>query len=166
MNQLTPAEIEKAHRIWYVKNGLQKPEQDLAPFLSSEIQSFAPTREGWLKRTRNLMSLSGEAAARKMGISRAAYAKFEEGEALGTISLSSLDKAAKALDCELVYALRPRNKKLHSESLWKTLFQTVKNHPSLQSCDPHKKSETIVGLITQLTTDGEFRKSQGWSQRK
>jgi transcriptional regulator with XRE-family HTH domain len=165
MKQLTLAEIETAYRLWYLKSELYKPEQSLAPFLDEKARAFELNREGWLKKIRTLLQLSGDAVARKMDMSRAAYAKFEEGEALGTISLASLDKAARAMDYELVYAIRPKNRKFHSEGLWRVLLQTTMNHPLLQSCDPRRKPQALVSLITKLMADGEFRKIQGWSQR-
>ena len=41
-------------------------------------------------------------------MSRQSYAQFEASEARGAISVSSLRRAARALDCELVYFIVPR----------------------------------------------------------
>jgi transcriptional regulator with XRE-family HTH domain len=43
-----------------------------------------------------------------MGVSRATVARLEQNERKRTITLSSLDRAAAALDCELIYVLVPR----------------------------------------------------------
>ena len=46
--------------------------------------------------------------ARRLGISQPRIFKMEEAEAHGSITLGTLERAAQALDCRLVYALVPR----------------------------------------------------------
>jgi len=52
--------------------------------------------------------LSQEAVAKKLRVKRQSYAQFETAEERGSISLSSLQRAAEAMDCELVYFIVPR----------------------------------------------------------
>jgi transcriptional regulator with XRE-family HTH domain len=46
--------------------------------------------------------------ASKAGVKRQSYAQFETAEERGTISLSSLRRAAEAMDCEFIYFVVPR----------------------------------------------------------
>lgn len=65
---------------------------------------------GWLRAIRESINVSQSSLAKKLGISRQAYAEFETAEARGAISLASLQRAAEALGCELVYFALPREK--------------------------------------------------------
>lgn len=51
--------------------------------------------------------MSGEALAIRLGVSRSAVTKLEQGEVSGGITIGKLDQIAAALDCTLVYALIP-----------------------------------------------------------
>lgn len=63
---------------------------------------------GWLRTVRQALGLAQAAVAEKSGITQQAYAQFERGETAGTLSLGNLQRAAEAMDCELVYFLVPR----------------------------------------------------------
>lgn len=47
--------------------------------------------------------------ARRMGVSRSRITQAEHAEAAGNIKLSTLERAAEALGCEVVYAIVPRS---------------------------------------------------------
>jgi predicted DNA-binding mobile mystery protein A len=47
--------------------------------------------------------------ARRLGIAQSGIVTLEQREAQGTITLETLSRAAKALDCQLVYAIVPRD---------------------------------------------------------
>ena len=63
---------------------------------------------GWLRAVRTAVGFSQNALAKNLGITRQAYAQFEATEKSGAISLGSLERAAGAMDCELVYFIVPR----------------------------------------------------------
>jgi predicted DNA-binding mobile mystery protein A len=65
---------------------------------------------GWLKAVRDALGLSSSAVAAKIGVSRQAYSNLELREHKGTVSLESLEKAARALDCDLIYFLLPHQR--------------------------------------------------------
>jgi len=46
--------------------------------------------------------------AARLGVGQSRVAALEHGEAAGSIKLETLERAAEALDCDLVYALVPR----------------------------------------------------------
>ena len=62
----------------------------------------------WLVEARKKKGLSQEQVAKKISIKRQSYADLEAAEQRGAISLNSLQRAAEAMDCELVYFIVPR----------------------------------------------------------
>ena len=52
--------------------------------------------------------MTAEQLGERIGISQPSVQRLERSEAEGTIQLSSLRRAAEALDCEVIYALVPR----------------------------------------------------------
>jgi predicted DNA-binding mobile mystery protein A len=75
---------------------------------AAEMKSLEPPRGGWLRAIRTALEMPQDYVARRLGVSQAAVAKYEMGEKDGSIQLTSLRKAADAMDCDLVYALIPR----------------------------------------------------------
>jgi predicted DNA-binding mobile mystery protein A len=57
---------------------------------------------------REAVGLKQVEIAKKIGVTAASYSDLESSEARGAISLSSLARAAEAMDCEVVYFLVPR----------------------------------------------------------
>jgi len=76
------------------------------PFKNS---SLSTPHEGWIRRVRLSLGMSQVELARILKINQRSLHQLEVSEALKNIRLSSLERAAEALDCELVYAFVPRN---------------------------------------------------------
>lgn len=57
---------------------------------------------------REAVGLTQAEVAERAGVKRQSYAEFENAEKRGSITLSSLRRAAEAMDCELVYYVAPR----------------------------------------------------------
>lgn len=68
---------------------------------------YAPPRLGWIRAIRDALGMSAADVAARMGISGASVRSLEEKERTGGIRLSSLQRAAQAMDCTLVYAFIP-----------------------------------------------------------
>ncbi len=66
-----------------------------------------PTR-GWIKAIREAFGMTTTQLGRRLGISQPGVIGIEKAEASRSITLESLERAAQALDCRLVYALVPR----------------------------------------------------------
>lgn len=81
--------------------------------LERKIQQWMPLRadgkppSGWLKAIRGALGLSTRQLAARLGVAHAAILQFEKREVRGKISLDSLDKVARAMNCTLVYAIVP-----------------------------------------------------------
>jgi len=68
----------------------------------------ARPRSGWIRAIRTALGMSQAVLARRLGVSAAAVNKLENAEVHGGITVTKLEEVARALDCELVYALVPR----------------------------------------------------------
>ena len=77
--------------------------EELRPLLR---QLTRPTR-GWIKAIREGLGMTSAQLAARMDIRQPSFAELEKSEADKRITLASLERVAKALDCQLVYALVP-----------------------------------------------------------
>ena len=68
---------------------------------------YAAPRLGWIRAIRDALGMSAADLAARMGISGASVRSLEEKEMTGGIRLSSLRRAAEAMDCTVVYAFIP-----------------------------------------------------------
>ncbi len=64
---------------------------------------------GWIRAVRDALGMSSADLARRTGVTRAAVAAMESSERARTIRLSTLDRAAEAMGCTVVYALVPND---------------------------------------------------------
>lgn len=85
---------------------LKQMDELLAPLLASV--ELMPPREGWIKGIRTSLGMRTRQLAARLGLSPSAVSQMEGREASGSITLAALGKAARAMDCNLVYALVPR----------------------------------------------------------
>lgn len=74
--------------------------------LTSEALARPP--RGWIKAIREALGMTSAQLAKRLGVSQPRVIAIEQAEAKGSITLDSLERAAHALDCQLVYALVPR----------------------------------------------------------
>jgi len=63
---------------------------------------------GWLRAVRQAVGMPVDEVARRLGVCRWEVFRLEKSESESRIMLGTLRRAAAALDCELVYALAPR----------------------------------------------------------
>ena len=165
MKSLTKKELDFAYQIWQKNYQFSFVDEELAPFLKNEVLSFAENKPGWLSKTRKAQFLSAQTLADKLGVSRPAYSQMEASEEMGTISLLNLSRAAESMNCELVYAIRPKSKKLHTHKIWETLLQKALVHPWLQKCDQRKRGPALASIALETMNDPAFRRSKNWSNK-
>lgn len=77
---------------------------DLKPFVSAAVR---PTR-GWIRAIRDGLGMTTGQLAQRMGVKQPRIIELEKGEASGKITVQSLERAAEAMGCRLVYALVPK----------------------------------------------------------
>ncbi|TCK19348.1 putative DNA-binding mobile mystery protein A [Thiogranum longum] len=70
--------------------------------------AFARPPRGWIKAIREALGMTTAQLGKRLGVSQPRVVKIEHAETKGSITLDSLERAANALDCRLVYALVPR----------------------------------------------------------
>ncbi len=87
----------------------------IAPYeqLDRRFKGLAPlVREarpshGWIRAIRQAVGMTTVQFAKRMGVPQPRVVEMERGEAAGRITVQSLERAAEALGCRLVYALVP-----------------------------------------------------------
>jgi predicted DNA-binding mobile mystery protein A len=85
---------------------LEQTERALAPFAVLRGQAVPPG--GWLRAVREALGRSLRTQASRAGVNASTLYQSEAAESTGRITLAQLRKLAESLDCEVVYALVPR----------------------------------------------------------
>ncbi len=68
-----------------------------------------PPPGGWTKAIRQALGMSSRQLANRLGITRQAVIDLERREKDGRATIGALTKAARAMGCELVYAVVPKS---------------------------------------------------------
>ena len=63
---------------------------------------------GWIKAVREALGMTTTQFGKRIGVSQSTAFGFEKSEVSKGITLETLERAARALDCRVVYALVPR----------------------------------------------------------
>lgn len=71
-------------------------------------QGWVRPPRGWIKAIREALGMTSRQLAKRIGVSQPRASEIEKNEVAGSLTLDSLQRAANALDCQLVYALIPR----------------------------------------------------------
>ncbi len=72
-------------------------------------QLLARPNKGWIRAIRLALGMNGRQLANRMGITQASLSSLEASEVGGSIRLASLQRAAEAMNCTLIYALMPNS---------------------------------------------------------
>jgi predicted DNA-binding mobile mystery protein A len=71
------------------------------------IAHAPPPRNGWIRAVRQALGMSQPQLAARLKLKRQSLNDLEKAEAAGKITLESLRRVARALECTLTYALVP-----------------------------------------------------------
>ena len=63
--------------------------------------------KGWLRAIRDALGMTTAQLARRIGVTQPRIVELEQSEVSGAVTLHSLQRAAEALGCRVVYALVP-----------------------------------------------------------
>ena len=74
---------------------------------NAPLASVQRPPKGWVKAIREALGMTTAQLARRLGIAQSSVVTLEQSEAVGRIRLDTIQRAASALDCHLVYALVP-----------------------------------------------------------
>jgi len=69
-------------------------------------EAARPSR-GWIRAIRESLGMTTGQMAKRLGVRQPRVIELERGEATGNITVKSLERAAEALGCRLVYVLVP-----------------------------------------------------------
>lgn len=69
-------------------------------------ESLRPSR-GWVRAIRETLGMTTRQLGARMGVSQPRIIRLEKSEVDGSITLDSLERAARALGCRVIYALIP-----------------------------------------------------------
>jgi predicted DNA-binding mobile mystery protein A len=69
-------------------------------------EAARPSR-GWIRAIRETLGMTTGQLAKRLGVHQPRVIELERGEATGNITVKSLERAAEALGCRLVYAFIP-----------------------------------------------------------
>jgi predicted DNA-binding mobile mystery protein A len=71
-------------------------------------EGLARPPKGWIRAIREALGMTAAQMAQRLGVSQPRIFNMEKAEAQGSITLDTLERAAHALECRLVYAFVPR----------------------------------------------------------
>jgi predicted DNA-binding mobile mystery protein A len=122
---------------------LDKRLNDLRPL----TKAARPSR-GWIRAVREALGMTTAQLAKRMDVRQPRIVELEKAEASGNITMHSLERAAEALGCRVVYALVPH----------KPLTTTLEDR-ALQVAERQLSSvEQTMRLEAQGVDDQEQRK--------
>lgn len=157
-SELTDKEVSDAFHKWRcARYSHLKADQSALAVLDIKRSCFA-------KSARKALFLSATAVAHRMGISKSQYSRFESAEAQGRCTINQLRKAAEAMDCELVYFVRPKKNELFSERIWQSLISEAQWRLKFRKFAPTNRSGALAAMAEELMRSPNFRREQGWSR--
>lgn len=122
-----------------------------------ELENQARPPRGWIKAIREALGMTAAQLAERLGVSQPRVFTIEKAETTGAITLDSLERAANALDCRLVYALIPRKPldglvRDRAEIKAKQRLKSASHTMALEAQDVDKadQSEQLNRLVQQL----------------
>src|SRR5216684_5875804 len=71
------------------------------------VDELVRPQRGWVRAIRDAIGMTAAQLAARMKVSQPRIADLEKAEVDGRLTLNSLERAAEALGCTLVYALVP-----------------------------------------------------------
>lgn len=135
----------------------------LGEFSSSRLSS--PPGGGWVRAIREALGMTQAQLAARLGISRQSLQDLERAEANRRITLDSLDRLAKAMDCRLVYALVPEKGSLEdvrarrAQEVADELLKSTEHSMKLESQGvPARESKRQRKLLADSLLRGSPRK--------
>ncbi len=106
--------------------------------LVSKAAKTSRPQKGWIRAVREALGMSGKQFANRLGVKPPRITALEKDEMTGAVTIKKMQEAANALDCDLFYALIPRETlsesvRKQAENLAKKRIQRVSHSMLLES---------------------------------
>ena len=124
-----------------------------------------PTR-GWIRAIREALGMTTAQFAKRLGVQQPRIIELEKGEVTGNINMDSLERAAEALGCRLVYTLVPlkpitQTLEERASQLAKHKLAAVEQTMRLEAQEVRNK-ETRKATLKRLTDELLIRPARLW----
>ena len=124
-------------------------------------------RSGWIKAVRGALGMNARQLANRVGVQQSNITRLEEREPQGNVTLERLAKAAKAMNCKLIYAVVPDDRYSDLEAiiderardLAQQLVRRTEHSMRLekQGADADDLAKEVDSLTNQLKTKMDSR---------
>ncbi len=116
---------------------------------------YRPSR-GWIKAIREALGMTSAQLGRRIGVSQPQVLKMEKSELRQTITLDTLERAAQALGCQLIYALvphQPLDETIRSKAHRLAMKQLQSTHHTMALEAQSISDEDEAAQLEQLTRE-------------
>ena len=123
------------------------------------MAELARPPRGWIKAIREALGMTSAQLAKRIGVSQPRASEIEKNEVSGSITLATLERAAQALDCRLVYALVPRKplealveeraSKVAANRLKRTSHSMALEDQRVSAADEEEQLETLTRKLVE-----------------
>jgi predicted DNA-binding mobile mystery protein A len=118
----------------------------------SDLKPWVPLAQrpphGWLKAIRQSLGMTTGQMAKRINVAQTRVSEMEAAEAHGNITLKTLDRAAEALGCRVIYVVIPN----------RPLTETLKERAYIVAEKQLAAVEQTMRLEDQEVNDGNHRK--------
>lgn len=115
-----------------------------------DSDAFPRPPRGWIKAIREALGMTSAQLARRLGVSQPRIIAVEKAEADRSITLASLERTARALNCHVVYALVPNTSlaqliEERADHLARSRMESTRHTMLLegQQCDPADEKQQL-----------------------
>lgn len=116
----------------------------------------------WIRLAREALLLKSKTVAIKLGVSPGWLLRVERDEKKGRLTIETLQKIAAAIDCELVYAFRPKQGVPFSKILWQQIYPDFLDHHWLTKCEQTRRAGALAALAREAMLSPKYRRAKGW----
>lgn len=146
-----------------VKNlQLEQLDRKISQFVP--LQHISPPSMGWINAIRTALNMSLRQFAQRLGISINSAKAIEKREMSGSITIQALQRAARALDMNVVYAVIPKNSTLEelieqqAKRIAKDIVQRTSHSMELE--DQKNSNERLEKAIQEKTNELKRERSK------
>lgn len=119
---------------------------------------YGKPRAGWVKTVREVLCMSAEQLANRLGLTRARIVQLENAEVNDAVTLRTLKETANAMECEFVYAIVPKgNSSL--EDIIKTRAEQLANERIARVAHSMALEEQSLGANTLKAQKSDLTKN-------